>query len=150
MVKAADFARCDRGFDASRFGCNESESIASDCSIWQYDHPRSDLAPITDAHTGMQERLIADSHISANADMSNQPAVIANIAVRAYPAEWPDRDIVPNRCAGINNRRRMHSGRDVHRAFEKLEEPGQDQPRTLDNNLVRSRLFAEFFRGHHI
>ena len=135
-IEAANFAGRDSRLDAAWFGRHISKAISSDRGICLNDHPATNLATVAYSDAGVKKRLFADHNVGADADMSHQSAMIGDLAARTYPAKGPDRHVLADGCARVNDGARMHPRVNVDRSIEKLQKLCQDQPRAFYHNLV--------------
>src|SRR4029077_5461075 len=107
------------------------------------DHPATDLASVTDTNAGMEQGMITDRDVRSDVDVGDEPAMVADPAVRTDPAKRTDRGVLADAGGRINHRPWMDPRRNVHRAFEKFSQPGQDQSRSADHNLIGDSQILE-------
>ena len=119
-IEAANFAGRDSRLDAAWFGRHISKAISSDRGICLNDHPVTNLATIANSDAGVQKRPFADHNVGADADMRYQSAVIGDFAARTYPAKGPNRHVLTDGCARVNDGAWMHPQVNVDRSIEKL------------------------------
>jgi hypothetical protein len=125
-VEVSDFAGFTDGFNAPRFTRDKREPISTDRRIGLNNDPVPDLAPISDADAGVEQRVIADCDIRPDVDVGDKPAMSANPTVWTDPAKWTNRGVLADEGSRINDGPRMYPGRDLHRALEKFCQLGQD------------------------
>src|ERR1700722_21004824 len=119
-VEVFDLAGFAYGFNTPRLTRHEGASIPADRRIGLDDHPATDLATVPDANAGVEKGVISDRHFGTDADVGNQPAMIADPAVWTDPAKWTNRDVLANAGGRIDDRPGMYSGSNVNRSLEEF------------------------------